>query len=371
MTVYVSIIFISVLFDLICKATHERIFKKILLILLFTYITYISAIRVGIGTDYKVYENYYSLIKIYGFENISVEKGYGLLNEIVISLGLSSRIIYVISSILISAALYYFIIANITSSYWCFAVFLYVGAGFYFNSLNLLRQFMAIAIGIIAFNQYIKKRKKLCFALLVTAFFFHSSAVVLVMLLFMNWILRTSRKYLWITLMFVASVVLSASGVTTIINSIAMLNPHWAVYVGSETSRFFTDRNSSAILKLIVPLTIVIIGLIQDYKIETNLDGLTFNTNRHYSIMLSGTLCYILLQMIGFGLQPIYRIGLYFFPFFISYTCHVICRQKKNMQWLFWIAAIIYFILLTYITVFLWNGSGVMPYQSIYGSSIL
>ena len=178
-------------------------------------------------------------------------------------------------------------------------------------------------------------------------------------------LLNSKKKYSYILLLFILAVVVSFSGVFPFINRVAALNPHWAYYVGNKNTVFFTERNSSAVFKLIIPTLIVLLGVRKDYEMDKEAD-LKVKHNFLYSISLSGSLCYILLQIMGYGIQPVYRLGLYFFPFFIVYVCYVVGKLKGTRKTVCKLAIILYFILLTYVTVFLWNGSGVMPYESIF-----
>ena len=365
MLIYWSIIGLALMLDIACSARIGRSYELFALTLFFMYITVISAIRLNVGTDYGIYENYFSSIRDLGSENLTVERGFTFFIKTLISMGFTDRAFFVLSSILINGAVYYLIKKNIDSLYWGLAAFLYICGGFFFNSMNLVRQFMAIALGIFAFMAYCKKRVFTCLMFLLAAFLFHSSAFVLLLILGINILLNSKKKYSYILLLFILAVVVSFSGVSPFINRVAALNPHWAYYVGNKNTVFFTERNSSAVFKLIIPTLIVLLGVRKDYEMDKEAE-LKVRHNFLYSISLSGSLCYILLQIMGYGIQPVYRLGLYFFPFFIVYVCYVVGKLKGTRETVCKLAIILYFILLTYVTVFLWNGSGVMPYESIF-----
>lgn len=56
MTIYWLIIALALISDVFCQIFPYVIYKKFTVIVFFVIITFISAIRVGIGTDYHVYE---------------------------------------------------------------------------------------------------------------------------------------------------------------------------------------------------------------------------------------------------------------------------------------------------------------------------
>lgn len=109
MLIYWSIIGLALMLDIACSARIGRSYELFALTLFFMYITVISAIRLNVGTDYGIYENYFSSIRDLGSENLTVERGFTFFIKTLISMGFTDRAFFVLSSILINGAVYYLI----------------------------------------------------------------------------------------------------------------------------------------------------------------------------------------------------------------------------------------------------------------------
>jgi|GEM_PF-6395513 len=368
MTIYWLIIALALISDVFCQIFPYVIYKKFTVIVFFVIITFISAIRVGIGTDYHVYEIFFARIKNSEGQTLSIEQGFKAFLGLLVNLGFTDRAMFVVSSIFTLSSFLYFIVRFVDYKFWGFASFLFICAGFYFNSLNLLRQFMAISFSIFAFSAFTKRQYKGMVCFFLAALLFHTSAFVILLLPALVLVLLRDDRSKWLTLIFAISIILSISGISSFISSIAMLNSHWAGYAdGTVNGQFFTDRNTSAAFKIVIPLLIVLLGLYQDERKKPKEDDSSKTITEH--AILAGALIYVLLQIIGYGIQPIYRLGLYFSPYFVAYTCHVVGSGKKESEHILHFALLVYFIILTYVTVFLKNGSGVIPYSSIFGNT--
>ena len=80
-----------------------------------------------------------------------------------------------------------FVIRKYSSNY-LFSLFLYIGCGFYMDSLNIMRQFLATSITFIAFVFLEKdtKVKYLFWPVIIMAFFIHNSSLIVAPLFFMR-----------------------------------------------------------------------------------------------------------------------------------------------------------------------------------------
>ncbi len=106
------------------------------------------------------------------------EAGYRALMELGVWLNGNFRVVIVLTSTLVAGCVFYAIFTQSSSP--VLAVYLYVATSNYFLSLNIIRQYVAIGIGLVAVR-FIRERRLLPFLICVAAamFFFHTTAVLL------------------------------------------------------------------------------------------------------------------------------------------------------------------------------------------------
>ena len=105
------------------------------------------------------------------------EPGYRALIEIAVAWGGNFRLVIIATSVIIELCVFYAIFTQSTSP--VLAIYLYVATSNYFLSLNIIRQYVAIGIGLVAV-QFIREKKIFPFLFCVAAaMLFHTSAVLL------------------------------------------------------------------------------------------------------------------------------------------------------------------------------------------------
>ncbi len=169
----VHFIFFGIFSLLISLHFQDKRFRSLSIGLFFILITVYAGIRVGSGRDYSLYEHAYKYpTGLYGkqFEPI-----WRFINQSMLDLGLQFRTWLFLtagSTFLIMIAGFQRMSKNVILSLICF-VLIYQG---YFESMNAVRQYVAIAISFCAFYQIIQKRYWLFILMVLLAAQFHSSA---------------------------------------------------------------------------------------------------------------------------------------------------------------------------------------------------
>ena len=138
----------------------------------------VSGFRYKVGTDYNTYENiFYQIINGNNdLKSLNIEWGYYILNKIGMFLFENPQIIFLLSTIIIITFYTLGIIRrsnDIIFSFWTF-----LGLGMFFNSMNGLRQFIAISIIFYAYS-FLEKDKFRSFILLgLVACLFNTTAII-------------------------------------------------------------------------------------------------------------------------------------------------------------------------------------------------
>ena len=138
------------------------------------------------------------------------EPGYRALMEAAVLLGGQFRVVVAVTSVIIGVCVFYAIFTQSTNP--VLAIYLYVATSNYFLSLNIVRQYVAIAIGLVAL-QFAKERRLWAFLLCVAlAMTFHTTAVLLLPCYFLGRVeLKPRYAVLLVALTFAGSGVLGTA----------------------------------------------------------------------------------------------------------------------------------------------------------------
>lgn len=158
----------------------------------------VSALRFQVGYDYNLYGGTYFNMKYLTIEDISLskmEKGF-LLPLYVLNLAFEDyRTVFIYTSIIIYAAVFFLIYKN-SSKPWISTV-AFLCFGLYFNSLCFLRQFIAALIVAYAVKFIGEKQPLRFFVLVIAAASFHWSALIMLGMYFLV-LIKPGRIYLGI-----------------------------------------------------------------------------------------------------------------------------------------------------------------------------
>lgn len=184
------------------KSASRSVMKKFFVLMSFFSLFFVSAIRYNVGTDYPTYFNLFTWI--YEKRANYVEVGYRLLNLLIHYFTNNPQWIFVITSFII--LIFFYLTVCKYSSDKCLSIFLFITMGFYFYSLNLIRQYIAVSISFYA-QKFIRKNEFISFLfLIIFACLFHKSVLIMIPLYFM---LRLRLKLSYYIVLQVFAIVLT------------------------------------------------------------------------------------------------------------------------------------------------------------------
>lgn len=202
MVIHIALLFFVLILALFNYARHVGFNKKneLFLSLTFICIFLIQGLRsknVGWDTS-KYYDAYYyiSIVPVFGFR---WEPLFVLLNRFALMISDSPQTIFILSSALINYFTAKFIYDNSKDDISCFwMVFLYITLMPYFNSMNQIRAYLAISIGVHSYSILKTSQRKIDYlrALLVigVAVGFHRTALILLSIPFVMAMPRVQLK---------------------------------------------------------------------------------------------------------------------------------------------------------------------------------
>lgn len=136
----------------------------------------VMGLRYNIGTDYRNYEDIFTLSVFYKKNIYGMEWAYYYLNRIAGSISDNPQIIFFIVACIIIFFFYKGIEKNDGSMY--YGVLAFIGMGYFFYAMNIQRQYMAIMIMLYGFYFLEKKNFKLFLICVVGAAGFHTSVII-------------------------------------------------------------------------------------------------------------------------------------------------------------------------------------------------
>ena len=189
MLVYILAFLISII--LIWVSEHKIKSKKIkilLMVLAVVPLYVISAIRYDVGTDYiKRYTNNYITLS-QGKDVTNLEIGFKIIDYICIFFTKEPYLLFIVTSLMILAITYETIYRKSANKILSIVIF-FLG-GYYFGSLNLVRQYVAIAFVFIGYQFLLSDNKvKAYIGFLVSglvAISMHSSSIICFCIIFFN-----------------------------------------------------------------------------------------------------------------------------------------------------------------------------------------
>lgn len=210
------------------------------ILVLFFLIT-IVGLRYNVGVDWPAYKEYFEGFNLYKnltFQDQNMELGYYLINYLVSYVGGSYTLIFSIAA----AISWVFILKSYPSKLLPLTIFFIFCDGYFFWSLNGVRQFIAVAI--FAYSiKYIINKNFLYFILFITfASLFHYSAILLTPLYFLPYHRLYNQK--WWTIAFTVSFIFAGTplilkGLPIIFRSVSEFVPFLAGYNSYFESKYY------------------------------------------------------------------------------------------------------------------------------------
>lgn len=286
----------------------------------FGFIFLFLALRYDFGNDYMPYYNFF-----YGVEDLTddeihsedqhFEIGWIYLNKIFYNWGFFTMQMTLASINCI--VYYYFIKKYCPKHYYWFAMFLYVfSSGIMLTHSSAMRQSIAIAIFLISLS-FLQKKQLLRYIILIgIASLIHTSALILsplILLPFINF--RISFRSGLITFSIFLLLFIYANFILSNITSLSgVYFERYAEYLDNEGVMLGSGLG-------LIFLSILLILILKYSKYQTKENSLLFKL---------AILNFMFIPM-GFALQSVGRLGMYFLPVTIVVYPLIICTIKSNI----------------------------------------
>lgn len=288
--------------------------EKIFLITCFCLIFILVASReMTRGNDTQSYLNLFKTCSTYKWAalDLKYEKGYLLFNILLSYISSNSRFFMIVMSLIFNLGMLYFIKNN--SKNYFLSIIMYICLLFYYNSMTMMKQFMALLIILLSYEQ-LKKGHTLKYAILVIfASFFHSTAWI-AFLLYPCSKFKHTTKYAIIIFILSLIVMINLNNIIPLVASIIGKSDLYLNRIGS--------KNLSNIIHFLIFLVMYIFSLYETNKNDIKDKSSNFNLN----VLFLATM----INMISINMNILSRASLYFNIFSIVVIPSLIKDIKNN-----------------------------------------
>lgn len=353
MEIYIALFIFELLFGL-AVIKKEKIYKNVYLVISFMLLAGIAAIRTeNVGVDTPQYYRAYLRISNLNWSELITERyeiGFTILCKGLSYITSNPQLLIAITAIFINFSVIRFIYKY--SDDYVFSILLYILLNFYFSYINIMRQAIAIAILLWAFDAMKNNKKIRYFLLVALAMTFHSSAILGLSYFILSKI-NYKAKYNKFVIPILAIIFLFGQ---EIFSAITRISPRLEGYAGSE---FDTENYFGALIAFILTFCIWWFG--NDILKRKHSDNFNKDLTLYNKIMIVNVITTLLTIRVGI----FNRFTPYFSIFQIMWIPNVIKLINNNKQLYKLLLIIIFVIYWIVIMIFRPEWYGVVPYEMI------
>lgn len=211
------------------------------------------------------------------------------------------------------------------------SMLLYILLGFYFDSLNMVRQACAISIGLYGW-QFIDKSLMKYMVTIGFATLFHSSAILLISLYFIN---KLSVSVKFLKTLVVVSILLAPVS-TILAPKLILLLPMYQQYGDSSVIKYASGSgNILSYIRIVFPLFLMYLSICKWQAIERS----------DYRYIALNTICGLLVSIAFPTTQLMIRMSFYFTIGLIFYIPYLYDLFSIPIRKQLWTVTIVYYIL--------------------------
>ena len=164
--------------NFVYKGSRQQTMNRVCLGFIFLLLFAVSAFRVDIGNDYANYINNFHEVSVGGY--VITEPGYNLLVK-GIYLALGGEIYQVVFAVFAFVTIFVFIyVLYKHSDNFFLSFFLFMTLGYYFQTMNTVRYYFALAFALWSMKYIIRKEYSKFLLIILFAFLFHKSVLLVI-----------------------------------------------------------------------------------------------------------------------------------------------------------------------------------------------
>lgn len=317
--ILLALIVLSINYDFrgnfVYKANKPYMFMCICFILL-------AGLRFFVGSDTHNYVYDFSVMpdlsKLSEFHRLNSRYQFGWDAYVCIIKSIFGNFVFVqlITAIIVNVIIFWFVRRNTTNVF--IALLCYYTLNYFEYNMEIMREAIAVALGLIAIMLYSKGYKRYYVLLVFVAFEIHISAVILLIVPFLVNVKYTKKKIIVISLLSIIVPILFSqiSGLTEIITLFAASDPE---YLSGYLNQSL-DSSRNILYYILLFLSYLVMPVICIFILKEKTKYVGFVT------------AFIILRCLGMFTYAFYRFGNYFEPFYWILLADAIYIYWKKIQ---------------------------------------
>lgn len=360
MYIYVIMLSISLLFCCLSEKAKNRKIKICFQVLSAIPFFIVSAIRYNVGTDYASrYAGEFVKIRR-GYIPTNLEIGYLGLVRLCLLFSDSSNLLFVLTSTIIIFSIFLMIFKYSKNK--LLSIFIFFAGCFFFQSLNIVRQYIAVCMILIFYQLLIDKKYKSMIVTIILAISMHTTSIISIIAILLTKRIIEKPKMVFIMML----IILLFSGIFNEAVGVLIANTRFSVYMGSVF-----DRSEIKYTALVVNIALYIICyyLAKKKKEITRTDIIYINLLGMAVLVSTLGSVHYLFNRVAYYFSIIQILAV---PQFISSAPKILTLKLKNKNILIRTQAV----LMTFVVILLTanitytnimnNDDGVLPYKTIF-----
>lgn len=293
MLVYLFVLFVAIVYCALKKAHYKTNIFWLLFILIF-----LSGFRYMVGIDFPNYKIGYDYP-----DYLIAEQSWHIINSFFKGLGFTSQIFFIYTTLVIVICTYS-AIKRYDRSIMLYAMLIFVSTSLYIESMNLVRQYVAMAIALLAFVNRLNNRPITYIILLILAFLLHKTAIICLPVFELS---RLRFSKLFMILVVLVSIITGKFIVNSLLNVATS-------YLDSSFS-YYTYLNNKSEIVVSSGMYQYFLNLLAIYFIYSRKSE--YENNKRYSTVLNLFVVSVVLYNVFLYFDVGIRLAKYFFIFII------------------------------------------------------
>lgn len=321
MSFYLFNLILLVSYTLIVKVSKYEGEKKLLFILYVIHLSTIVGIRsVNVGTDTGLYQAIFNSTSRQSIMFILQESDfilYSLLMKLVSNMFNGNYQVFLFIVAIITNFFFLIVAFKLKDMSMFLFTFFYIVLFYYFQTFNISRQFLAISICFFYFYLLTQNKKISAFIFLLIAVMIHTTALVCIVFYFLNNIVWTTKKYIFLSFF----TILSLGIFENVFSIFATYFPHYDMYSGRIED--FTSGGNRIWLTIFLTL-ILLLGI---YVSQNN----TKLYPNYFYVLQSVLVISSSIGVFFYANELMVRIQFYFEVFSIIYIPLIFLKNKRQI----------------------------------------
>lgn len=360
MIIYILMLAISIFFAFLSKKVKNRKLHILIAIMAALPFAIVSSIRYDVGTDYLYrYVNDYNVL-LKGGDVTNLEIGFKLLDKFCILITDNYQLVFALTSLIITAFIFYTIYRD--SKNVMLSIALYFIGAFFFQSLNMTRQYIAISMIFYSYKYFLKGNWIKWGVFSILASMFHTTSLIATFIFIISYLLKKIiKKDIFanekIVLVLIAILFFGEPLIRNLINFL-LVQTRFKVYVGSNY-----DYGDLQIIPFIINL-LLYIGMI--YIVKKKNEEIN-DTDRFFITVQAIALIFVTLGKTSFlSIRLVYYFSIFqiiSIPYFLKYVKNIF---EKKTYIISTIIVVMIFSATVVWTHVLHTSDEILPYKTIF-----